>query len=82
LDEDGEVRLFSILAFDITEDVLKDRALKESERRYRTLAEASQDMIFVINRDGLMQYINPQAENALRLKAEEVIGKSCRSFPC
>jgi len=50
-------------------------ALRQSEQRYRTLAEAAQDAIFVVNREGVMQYVNSFAANQLGRRPEEVVGK-------
>ena len=49
---------------------------------YRVLAEASQDMIFVIDRDDRIEYVNPVAARYLGLPAEEIAGKPRTSlFP-
>jgi PAS domain S-box-containing protein len=64
---------------DITEHHTASLALKESEERYRTLAEASMDLIFLIDRDDRVEYVNSYAAAMLGLPADEVIGKK-RSF--
>ncbi len=52
-----------------------EKALWESEERYRTLAEAAHDMIFILNRDGCLQYINNYGAHAFGRKPEEIIGR-------
>jgi len=52
-----------------------EKALWESEERYRTLAEAAHDIIFIINREGHFQYINNFGARSLGLKPEEIIGR-------
>ena len=49
--------------------------LRQSEERYRTLAEAAQDMIFVADRDGYIRYVNSFAAGQFGLHPEEIIGK-------
>jgi len=49
--------------------------LRESEERYRILAEAAHDMIFILNRDGSIQYVNEFAARQHKLSAKEIIGK-------
>jgi PAS domain S-box-containing protein len=50
-------------------------ALRESEKRYRTLAEAAQDMIFIVDRNDFVQYVNTIAAKQFECKPEELIGR-------
>ena len=52
-----------------------ERALEASETRYRTLAEASQDVISIINRDDTVAYVNSFAGKQLGLPQEDIIGR-------
>ncbi|MDE3087952.1 MAG: PAS domain S-box protein [Chloroflexota bacterium] len=47
-----------------------------SEERYRTLAEAAQDAIFIIGRDDRVEYVNGFAASQFGSRAEELIGKT------
>ncbi len=49
--------------------------LRESEERYRSLAEASQDFIFVISEDNRVLYVNSCACRILGKSYEEIIGQ-------
>jgi len=57
-------------------------ALSESEERYRTLAEASHDLIFVIDRGDRVVYVNSSAAAVLGRPVQAVIGhERCELFP-
>lgn len=59
-----------------------ERRVRESERRYRTLAETANDHIFVTNPEGAIVYMNGLAARSVGLGQDEVIGKSLEElFP-
>ncbi len=49
-------------------------ALRESEHRYRTLAEAAHDMIFILNRDLNVEYVNSFASLMFNRPVAEIVG--------
>ena len=53
----------------------RTRALSESEERYRILAETSPDMIFVIDRNDCVQFVNERAASQFGKTPEQVTGK-------
>lgn len=71
-----EKRYFLGLHQDITERKRVEEALRESEEKYRTLAEAAPQMIFLIDRHFRIQYVNSQSARAIGRPAEEIAGKS------
>jgi two-component system sporulation sensor kinase A len=58
-DMDGKIMGFVIVYRDITSQKKVERALRESEAKYRLIAEHSTDLITVIDPSGLIQYVSP-----------------------
>jgi PAS domain S-box-containing protein len=54
--------------------------LRESEERYRMLAEAAQDSIFILDRTGRFQYINRYGAAQLKSSPEEIIQQDLSRF--
>ena len=52
-----------------------EAAMRESEARYRTLAEAVQDMIYIIGPDERLLYVNSITAKQLDLEPEQLIGQ-------
>ena len=73
-DEGGRIIRILGVAHDITERKCAEQRLAASELRYRTLAESSQDLIFIVGRDDRVQYVNAAAARGLGLRAEEIVG--------
>lgn len=56
------------------------QSLKESEERFRNLSENSPDIIFTLESDGRINYVNPAWEKILGHQPLEVLGKFFLDF--
>lgn len=75
LDDAGRpVGMFGTIQ-DVTARKRGELALRASEERYRTLADAAPEMIFVVNGDGCVEYANAWAAHRLRAPPEQIIGR-------
>ncbi|GEM_PF-1352776 len=82
VDEAGNTIGFLAIQRDITERKLAEKKVQESELRYRTLAEAAHDAIFIVDPDTVLLYVNNFAASQLGSVPEEVVGKRLgQAFP-
>jgi PAS domain S-box-containing protein len=73
---DGRVRCVVATGTDVTETRATERRLRESERRFRELAENVNDLVAELTLDGTLGYVNPRFEAVLGFPAEEYVGHS------
>ena len=71
-DATGEQYLIGVLR-EITENKAAEEALKESEHRYRLLAENATDVISVLTLDLTYKYVSPSVKQAWGFSPEELI---------
>ncbi|HXV61947.1 MAG TPA: PAS domain S-box protein [Vicinamibacteria bacterium] len=65
---------------EITERKAAERALSDSERKFRGLVENANDIIFVLTPDGIMSYVSPNWPEVLGHDVSEIMGKSFAPF--
>jgi diguanylate cyclase (GGDEF)-like protein/PAS domain S-box-containing protein len=71
--EDGEP-LFTGVIRDVTERKEVQKALRESEERFRSLVQNASDIITILEADGTVRYVSPVVERVTGYKPEEQIG--------
>ncbi len=73
-DEQG-VRTVVSLAADITERERIERALRQSEQRFRLLAENAYDVIWTMDLEGRLTYVSPSVERMRGFTPQELAGR-------
>jgi PAS domain S-box-containing protein len=63
-----------IIVRDISQRVAAELRLKESEARYRLLADNSTDMVFQLDRDLVRRYVSPACREVFGYEPEELCG--------
>lgn len=74
IDFKGVEHILTIIR-DIEEIKLTQDALKESEERFKQVAETAGEWIWEVDKDGLYTYSSPAVEKVLGYLPEEIIGK-------
>ena len=71
----GDRPLLYSIVHDVTERVRAEKALRQSEERFRQIADTEGDFIWEVDADGLYTYANPVVEKILGYPPEELVGK-------
>jgi len=75
-DSDGTLRGFSKVVRDITDRKKVEEALRESEERYRIIAQTASDVIITIDQEGIIQFVNSASEKVFGYKPAELLGEN------
>lgn len=75
MNADNEITHFVSIQEDVTERKAIEKALYIEEERSRLLLESVGEGIFGIDKDGLVNFINPAATRLLGYQAEELLGR-------
>jgi len=71
----GEIVGVAAIAQDIGERKRAERALRESEAKFRAIIETTQEWVWAVDERGRHTYSNPAIEQILGYRAEELIGR-------
>jgi diguanylate cyclase (GGDEF)-like protein/PAS domain S-box-containing protein len=78
-DEQGRRQRLVIVSRNVTERIEAQQAQRESERKYRLIAENMSDLIGVIEVDGTLKYVCPSLEHVLGYRAGSATADSVKS---
>jgi len=79
-DAAGNLLYYQSITRDISKRKQAEKALRESEDRYRALFEQSNDGVFISELNGLIRNLNPRAADLLGYQVDELIDQPARSI--
>jgi PAS domain S-box-containing protein len=74
-DASGEIVGVSAIGHDISERKRAEEALRESEGKFRSFVETTQEWVWAVGEDGCLTYSNPAVERILGYRPEELLGR-------
>jgi PAS domain S-box-containing protein len=79
---DKENRIIGLIGIghDITDRKFAERALQESEERFRNLFETAHEGIWGLDKNGITIFVNKRMAELLGCEQEEILGKSFYAF--
>ncbi len=67
---------FAVMVADVTDRILAEKELQESEEKYRLLIENQQDLIVKVDPDGIFLYVSPSYCRLFGKSEEELLGQT------
>ncbi|MFC1550992.1 PAS domain S-box protein [Candidatus Latescibacterota bacterium] len=79
--EDGRTQVISVMV-DITERKKAENALKKSEEKFKNIVMINPDVIYQLDKEGIIKLISPRVEELLGYKTNELVGKNISEIIC
>jgi PAS domain S-box-containing protein len=78
--KDGKIQSILLVVRDIADRKSYEKALKESEIKYKNLVEDINDLVWEVDTEDRFTFVNSRSEDFLGLEPEEVIGSKCSDY--
>lgn len=78
--KNGKINELSIISNDITEKKESQRAIQESEEKFRNIFESFQDIYFRCDREGKITMASPSILEVLGFSPKEVVGNNIEKY--
>ena len=78
-ENDGSITWHGFIQ-DVTVRKLAEKAIRESEERFRSIMEQMTDTVFVSGSNGVVIYVSPSCERMFGLSVEEITGRHFTEF--
>ena len=79
LDESGNLLGYRGIDKDITERKQMEKALQESEEKFRHFVETSADLVIRLSKTGIIEYVSPRIVDLYGYQLDELIGKHLKT---
>lgn len=74
-DEQGEIKHYLGISFDVSNKKMQMTKLKNTEKLFQLITEHTKDFIVITSDEGIIQYVSPNHEAKLGYGKDELIGK-------
>ena len=79
-DEDGNMKEIAGAAIDITDRVLTEERLLESEEDFRTLFQSAGEGVILVSEDETVQYSNSASDEIFGVRPRQLVGRNLKEF--
>ena len=73
-------KIFTVMLKDISDRLKTEKALRQSELKFRSIVENARDIIYLLTLEGVFSYVAPNWTDILGHNLDEVVGKTFADF--